>query len=691
MLNKKRGNVVQLRGWFLLFVGLLVGISAMAQSASPGPERGHVVEIAVSGNGRVMAVAYFDSYAIDFFDTLTMELLATGDTSQSWLSQFALDHSGNRLVGLNDTGGVAIYDRRDDTFTALPGSWPPVAMGQFKWSPTNESVLAYIEGDDLRFVNVDTGDRIGRIRSTIKNSIITDFSFHPDGRGVVTSAAVPAHWSETTEQSLLRSAIEIWERFPEAGEILSTPDISLTGFGGGTVAWSPDGQRIAAHGLSGLSVYNVSEERMEATHMRADPDPEAYEFAWSPDGQYIVMNGYFITLFDTTNYSFVGQVIDAPSARELVWSPDGKTVYGQDLSGPGGVGVFDVSALARPATTSLERGHVTQIAVSGDGHVMAVSYAGSYPIDFFDTSTMELLATWDTSQSRWNSFTLDQTGNRLIGTNNNTEGLVIYDRRDGSSTVLRTPRLFPSSGLPRWSPTDPSVIAHTDGAIVAFLNVDTEEYLGVVNSTIGTISDFAFYPDGNGIVTSALVPGNILSDIPPRMGVEIWNQLPRPGEVLNTPRNTLDGIGGKFIGWSPDGQRIAILGASGLSIYNVAQDRLEATNLHTEPDSMAWKLAWSPDGQYIATNGVFIALWDATAYTFVGQVSEAPSNSDLVWSPDGNTIYGQDRSGPGGVGIFHLSTDLRTGTPVFPPLAVQTTVPSATPTPSLIPSATSTP
>src|SRR5690606_33006877 len=164
----------------------------------------------------------------------------------------------------------------------------------------------------------------------------------------------------------------------------------------------------------------------------------------------------------------------------------------------------------------------------------------TYPIDFYDTATLELLESMDTTQYGFSTFSLDQNGDRLIGTGFSGE-IIVYDRRDDIFKIIREPGQFASLGGLRWSPINASIVGDIFGSSVDFLNIETGEFLGNIRSNVGRISDFAFHPNGNAIVTSAYVSANELNPVA-YYGIEVWDHSPQSGEVMSIPSITLEDI-----------------------------------------------------------------------------------------------------------------------------------------------------
>ncbi len=155
-------------------------------------------------------------------------------------------------------------------------------------------------------------------------------------------------------------------------------------------------------------------------------------------------------------------------------------------------------------------------------------------------------------------------------------------------------------------------------------------------------------------------------------GSGVTNLTPGPGSRSDWPT------------WSPDGTKIAFLGASGEAYYIMKADGTQVKRVVHHPTwNMDGYASWSPDGSRLAfaadpTNGgtwnLYIINTDGTGQT---QLTTGTDDDSPAWSPDGATIaFRSWRSGqsqlwtikPSGTGVKRLTNyNGRDGDPRWSP------------------------
>src|SRR5690606_31885326 len=122
-----------------------------------------------------------------------------------------------------------------------------------------------------------------------------------------------------------------------------------------------------------------------------------------------------------------------------------------------------------------EARRVRQIAMSGDGQVLAAVYDefGSTVIDVFDANTMELIETIDLAPSRPSHIALSPNGERVLwyGGTENFITTAIYDRETQSNDGVPGPYFAEDI---TWNPVN-DVIAYAMGAGIDLY--DTDEHV----------------------------------------------------------------------------------------------------------------------------------------------------------------------------------------------------------------------
>lgn len=149
-------------------------------------------------------------------------------------------------------------------------------------------------------------------------------------------------WSPTGEQIAwaTRYDVYVWSSF--TGKLEFT--LHSTAFTyPHSLAWSPDGDRLAVVGMSArigthscVDIWNPKDERIVLTYPALDPREEFVQVAWSPDGQLIACSGIRPVIHvwqpDTGE-----QIAEYAGHRTLVtalsWSPDSTSIASGDQGG----------------------------------------------------------------------------------------------------------------------------------------------------------------------------------------------------------------------------------------------------------------------------------------------------------------------------------------------------------------------
>ena len=235
---------------------------------------------------------------------------------------------------------------------------------------------------------------------------------------------------------------------------------------------------------------------------------------------------------------------------------------------------------------------------------------------------------------------------RADGTNPSKLAAAVDDYFDPAFPELEFAEL--SSILWWWSP---------DGSRIAYDNGDGALY-SVLADGSGTVKlgDGAAYvgwsPDGSRIAYRA--DGQLYSVLADGSGTV------KLGDGAGS--GWLDGSGwddaghgafieghGAFIGWSPDGSRIAYLsGDDGDEVHTALADGSGTTKIVQDVDLLGWdgtRFQWSPDGRYIAYapeeedgRSMFIARGDGSSPPRLVATDAGWNWRPPVWSPDGSHV-----------------------------------------------------
>jgi DNA-binding SARP family transcriptional activator/WD40 repeat protein len=292
------------------------------------------------GNGQLVTAGLDDA-------TTIVHDLATGEPRR-WLSptygavvEFALSADRRRVAVVDRDWAVTVWDRLratklggvlgpdvgaspvDATFVGLSPDGRTVAVGRSS------------EGS-VRLWDVDAGRFIGApIRVTEPGAYppVITLVFSPHGRTVALTAA-------TSNVILFVDA-----RHGHVTRRIVDPRVG--GFGG--TAWSPDGGRLAALGLSRMldvtSVWDTASGARLGSVSGHEIPP--FGVAFSPDGRTFATNSSETILWDASSFSPIGPPLDVGDESfdfgySIAFSPDGTTLAA--AYGNGKLATWDVDA-----------------------------------------------------------------------------------------------------------------------------------------------------------------------------------------------------------------------------------------------------------------------------------------------------------------------------------------------------------
>lgn len=596
---------------------------------------GGVTNAAFSPDGTLVVTARVDGTA-QLWDARTGEGLATLGLKKNLLALTFSPDSRHIVITRGDGSGIVWGVRTGRTVARMGFEGSTVETGGF--SADGKTAIA-VSGGVVHVQPLDGSGRETTLRGEPRQLYAVAFS--RDGRYVATGDEMGAAlWDLARGRRISVSGGTVYSLSlsPDGRYLASagpggtrlfdraTSRVTRLGSGSGSIAFSPDGARLAVSGDDVAVVDTQTGRRLARLPVR-----DVRGIAFGPDGRRIAIATYRgVRVWDIATRKQIARMRD--TAYRLAFTPDGATIV---MAGYGSVRVAPADGRGR--STPLGGGRALYaLAVSPDGTLVAAAGDGG-DVRLWNPVTRRLVATVHTG--RTSVYDLAFSGDsRRLAIAGRPGSVLVWSRALGR--IVRT------------LPSPPGTVANAslsrDGRSAVTISEGVARAWDTRNGTSrpfgeGETIAAGFSPDGGRIVAE-----------PADGRVFIVDPATGKIEPFGKSRSAESGV----VEFSPDGDRIAIVRDESAVVGAPPGNRLTVLSGHRDSINDA---AFSPDGRLLVTaaSDNTARVWSTTGREsalavlrgHTGEVNTAAFSRDgkrivtsgfdrraIVWTAEGRSV-----------------------------------------------------
>ena len=409
----------------------------------------------------------------------------------------------------------------------------------------------------------------------------------------------------------------------------------------GTIAYSPDGTRLAVASSIGIWLYETQTYKEVA--LLTGHTEEATSIAFSPDGRTVASGATWrdTTTLDRQNVVILWDIVTGKrvqtftghklSIERIAFSPDGQTLAG---GGEGNtVRLWDVPTGASKLTLRGDGDGILGIAFSPDGHTLVVSnYVPIHngipqgeTIRLWDAVTGARKGTFTGHTENVSSVAFSPEG-RTLASGSRDATIRLWDTITGEHKTTLTGHTGSVFSV-AFSPDGRTLASGSRDETIRLWDTITGEHKTTLTGHTGSVYSVAFSPDGRTLASGSRDET-----------IRLWDAI--TGEHKTTLTRHTDSV--YSVAFSPDGRTLASgSGDATIRLWDAVMGRHKQTL--TGHMFGVGNVVFTPDGSMLASSGEWqdqtIRLWDAATgehkQTLTGHRHEITS---IAFSPDGRTL-----------------------------------------------------
>ena len=558
---------------------------------------GQGYSVAISPDGQLVAGG---SDVVFGLDDATIKLWSTADGSLVlnvnpgapylvWSLAFSPD--GSKLAAACGDSNVRVFD----TFSgAVVHNLPAHSFQAFAvaWSPDGTTLASGGSDNTAKLWNADSGALLHTLSG--HTFFVASVAFSPDSFSLATGS-----WDHTVKLWDVSSGSNI-------GTLSATSESAVN-----AVAWSPDGQQIAAGGSEATSEAIIRLWNVESKSLAGELDGHVsavFDLTFAADGSFLISSG--------------------AEGTARLWDTKAKTLLMQlgEIRGP-------VNAVAFS--------NAGDFFASGDSISAVTADVLSADAELWDAEAGELLLRFVGHEDVINSVGFspdDQTLVTAAGSpppDTNDPSVRLWNVKSGEE-LLVLPGHAGGSTAAAFSPDGGSIASGGRDGLVKIWSASTGALLKTMSHP-GGVTDVAYRP--NGEVLSAGFSGVI----------HVWN--PVSGSLLHTVGGG-NPFGIESIDISNDGQHVVAAGdayGNNLKMFDIDTGAL-TQQFVGDADGFLYSTAFSPDGTQVVSTSAFthrIRFWDVADGSMIAEFDQETGWGQWIRlpvdvAPDGLTFgYGR--------------------------------------------------